>query len=182
MPTSLIRRMIKPCSWLPLNWGNTNRVVSKRVVSEGPLYPSKTEIIIFVDFWYDSVYMPLIEVCLFVAGSAKRRMDCNIGRDKVGWAHRCVLRTRLVAGRARVMRPYSYGRARQAGLTNSRHSTTQELTRDPICVCMSKHNIYIYIYIHIYIYTYTYIHTSMYIYIHSRRWTFHPAGSPGRQR
>ena len=40
-------------------WGNTNRVVSNRVVSKGPLYPSKTKIIIFVAFWYDPVYMPL---------------------------------------------------------------------------------------------------------------------------
>ena len=29
-------------------WGNTNRVVSNRVVSKGPLYPSKTNIIRFV--------------------------------------------------------------------------------------------------------------------------------------
>ena len=29
------------------HWGNTNRVVSNRVVSKGPLYPSKTKIIIF---------------------------------------------------------------------------------------------------------------------------------------
>ena len=28
-------------------WGNTNRVVSNRVVSKVPLYPSKTEIVIF---------------------------------------------------------------------------------------------------------------------------------------
>ena len=28
------------------HWGNTNRVVSNRVVSKGPLYPSKTKIII----------------------------------------------------------------------------------------------------------------------------------------
>ena len=32
----------------PDTWGNTNRVVSNRVVSKGPLYPSKTEINIFV--------------------------------------------------------------------------------------------------------------------------------------
>ena len=31
-------------------WGNTNRVVSNRVVSKGPLYPSKTNNIIFVVF------------------------------------------------------------------------------------------------------------------------------------
>ena len=36
-------------------WGNTNRVVSNRVVSKGPLYPSKTNTL----FWYDPVYMPL---------------------------------------------------------------------------------------------------------------------------
>ena len=29
------------------SWGNTNRVVSNRVVSKGPLYPSKTKIIVF---------------------------------------------------------------------------------------------------------------------------------------
>ena len=40
--------------------GNTNRVVSNRVVSKGPLYPSKTETIISFAFWYDPVYMPLI--------------------------------------------------------------------------------------------------------------------------
>ena len=34
--------------WLPCEpWGNTNRVVSNRVVSKGPLYPSKTQIVIF---------------------------------------------------------------------------------------------------------------------------------------
>ena len=31
-------------------WGSTNRVVSNRVVSKGPLYPSKTEMFIFVVF------------------------------------------------------------------------------------------------------------------------------------
>ena len=31
-------------------WGNTNRVVSNRVVSKGPLYPSKPEIITFIAF------------------------------------------------------------------------------------------------------------------------------------
>ena len=41
------------------------------------------------------------------------------------------MRTGLAAGRVRVMQPYSYGRPRRAGPTNSRHSTTQELTRDP---------------------------------------------------
>ena len=40
-------------------WGNTNRVVSNRVVSKGPLYPSKTRIIVHFVFWYDPVYMPL---------------------------------------------------------------------------------------------------------------------------
>ena len=29
----------------PQHWGNTNRVVSNRVVSKGPLYPSETKII-----------------------------------------------------------------------------------------------------------------------------------------
>ena len=37
-----------------LPWGNTNRVVSNRVVSKGPLYPSKTKFITFFP-----VYMPL---------------------------------------------------------------------------------------------------------------------------
>ena len=37
--------------WLgPELWGNTNRVVSNRVVSKGPLYPSKTEMIISLVF------------------------------------------------------------------------------------------------------------------------------------
>ena len=31
-------------------WGSTNRVVSNRVVSKGPLYPSKTNIIIYFVF------------------------------------------------------------------------------------------------------------------------------------
>ena len=35
--------------------GNTNRVVSNRVVSKGPLYPSNTKIIICFVFWYDPV-------------------------------------------------------------------------------------------------------------------------------
>ena len=30
------------------SWGNTNRVVSNRVVSKGPLYPSKTKILCFL--------------------------------------------------------------------------------------------------------------------------------------
>ena len=46
----------------PQTWGNTNRVVSNRVVSKGPLYPSKTKIIIFCVFWYDPVYMPLTDI------------------------------------------------------------------------------------------------------------------------
>ena len=45
-PRGAPRRRI--CSGL--GWGNTNRVVSNRVVSKGPLYPSKTKIIIFVAF------------------------------------------------------------------------------------------------------------------------------------
>ena len=34
----------------PDTWGNTNRVVSNRVVSKGPLYPSKTETVMFLFF------------------------------------------------------------------------------------------------------------------------------------
>ena len=30
-----------------LLWGNTNRVVSNRDVSKGPLYPSKTKVFMF---------------------------------------------------------------------------------------------------------------------------------------
>ena len=41
------------------SWGNTNRVVSNRVVSKGPLYPSKTEIIISFVFLIRPRYMPL---------------------------------------------------------------------------------------------------------------------------
>ena len=40
-------------------WGNTNRVVSNRVVSKGPLYRSKTKIIRLFVVWYDPVCMPL---------------------------------------------------------------------------------------------------------------------------
>ena len=38
-------------SLLTVSWGNTNWVVSNRVVSKGPLYPSKTKIdtYLFVD-------------------------------------------------------------------------------------------------------------------------------------
>ena len=38
------------CKHACMFWGNTNRVVSNRVVPKGPLYPSKTNIIIIVVF------------------------------------------------------------------------------------------------------------------------------------
>ena len=40
--------------------GGTNQVVSNRVVSKGPLYPSKTKTTICVVVWYDPVCMPLM--------------------------------------------------------------------------------------------------------------------------
>ena len=49
--SSIIRGLGRGSRSAPdLPWGNTNRVVSNRVVSKGPLYPSKTEISIFVVF------------------------------------------------------------------------------------------------------------------------------------
>ena len=52
------------------NWANTNRAVSNRVASKGPLYPSKTTIIIFCVVWYDPVYMPLNTAHAQVGGEA----------------------------------------------------------------------------------------------------------------
>ena len=46
----MTRRKVNTLSLKSLVWGNTNRVVSNRVVSKGPLYPSKNKIIIFCVF------------------------------------------------------------------------------------------------------------------------------------
>ena len=48
-PPVLLSR-VRKMSVLSTPWGNTNRVVSNQFVSKGPLYPSKTKIIIFCVF------------------------------------------------------------------------------------------------------------------------------------
>ena len=69
-------------------WGNTNRVVSNRVVSKGPLYPSKAKMIVFFVFRYDPVYMPLtavgqVEVCLRSRKGRNSHVRRELPRDSI---------------------------------------------------------------------------------------------------